>query len=85
LNGADLANADLSEARFKGTRLWGVTARRVKPPRGMGFLFSISTMFSKAKEKKTKVVDEKEKQRKKRIAELEAQADQKPPHWTGRR
>ncbi len=48
-------------------------------------LLSLSTVFSKAKEKKTRVSDQKEEQRRKRIAELEAQADQTPPHRTGRR
>jgi len=48
-------------------------------------LLSMSTTFHKAKQKKTSVVDQKEQQRKKRIAELEAEADQKPPHRTGRR
>jgi hypothetical protein len=48
-------------------------------------IFSLSTTFSKAKQKKTKATDQKEDKRKKRIAELEAAADQKPPHLTGRR
>ena len=49
----------------------------------MGLPLAVSTMFSKAKQKKTKVADLKEAQRKKRIAALEAEADQKPPHLTG--
>ena len=85
LAGADLANADLSEAKFKKTKIWGATARRAKPPKGWGVLLAVSTMFSKAKEKKTKVADKKEEERQKRIADLEAEADQKPPHLTGRR
>jgi uncharacterized protein YjbI with pentapeptide repeats len=85
LAGADLANADFSEAKFKGTKVWGATAHRVKAPGGMGMLFSLSTMFHQAKQKATKAVDVKQEQREKRIAELEAEADQKPPHRTGRR
>ena len=42
-------------------------------------------MFSKARQKKTQVADQKELLRKKRIAELEAEADARPPHRTGRR
>ena len=48
-------------------------------------LFSLSTTFSKAKEKKEKAADEKEAKRKKRIADLEARAEKMPPHRTGRR
>jgi hypothetical protein len=51
----------------------------------MGMLFSLSTMFHKAKQKKTKAADVKDQQRQKRIAALEAEADQKAPHLTGRR
>jgi uncharacterized protein YjbI with pentapeptide repeats len=83
--GADLANADLSEAVVKKAKLWGATARRAKAPSGKGFYLALSTMFSKAKEKKTKSVDEKEKARAKRIAALEAEADKRPPHATGKR
>jgi len=36
-------------------------------------------------QKATKAADVKQIQREKRIAELEAEADQKPPHLTGRR
>ena len=50
-----------------------------------GLLFALSTMFSKQKQKKTKAVGEKEKLRSKRIAKLEAEADKKPPHLTGKR
>ncbi len=85
LTGADLANADFSEAVFKKTKVWGATARETKPPKGKGAILSLSTVFSKAKEKKEKTADDKEKARKKRIAELEAGADKKPPHRTGRR
>ena len=85
LGGADLANADLSEAKFKKTKIWGATARRVKAPMGWSMLLAVSTMFSRAKEKKTETADVKEQQRKKRIAALEAEADQKAPHQTGRR
>jgi len=80
-----MANADFSEAVFKKTKVWGATARRTKPPRGKGLLFALSTMFSKQKQKKTKAVGEKEKLRSKRIAKLEAEADKKPPHLTGKR
>ena len=62
LKGADLANSDFSEAVFKKTKFWGATARRAKPPKGKGLLFSLSTSFSKAKEKKTKAADDKEVQ-----------------------
>ena len=48
-------------------------------------LFRSSTSFSKAKEKKTKAADQKEVKRQKRIAELEAQAEKRTPHQTGRR
>ena len=85
LKGADLANSDFTEAIFKKTKFWGATARRAKPPKGHGLLFSLSTTFSKAKEKQTKAADEKEAKRQKRIAELEAQASKKAPHLTGRR
>jgi hypothetical protein len=51
----------------------------------MGIVFSLSTMFHKAKQKQTKAADVKQQQRDKRIAELEAEADKKPPHRTGRR
>ena len=85
LTGADLANADFTEAIFKKTKVWGATARRTKPPKGRGAVFSLSTMFSKAKEKKEKTVDGKEKARQKRIAELESAAEKQPPHRTGRR
>ena len=85
LKGADLANSDFSEAVFKKTKFWGATARRAKPPKGKGLLFSLSTSFSKAKEKKTKAADDKESKRQKRIAELEAEASKKAPHLTGRR
>jgi uncharacterized protein YjbI with pentapeptide repeats len=85
LAGADLANADFSEATFKKTKVWGATAHRLKAPGGMGMMFSLSTMFHKAKQKATKVADVKQQARDKRIAELEAEADQKAPHQTGRR
>ena len=85
LAGADLANADFSEATFKKTKVWGATAHRLKAPSGMGMVFSLSTMFHKAKQKATKVADVKQQARDKRIAELEAEADQKAPHRTGRR
>ena len=85
LAGADLANADLTEAVVKKTKFWGATARRAKAPSGKGMVLALSTMFSKAKEKKTKSVDEKEKARAKRIAQLEAEADKRPPHATGQR
>jgi hypothetical protein len=42
-------------------------------------------MFSKAKEKKEKTSDDKERARKKRIADLEAAAEKTPPHRTGKR
>ena len=70
---------------FKKTKIWGATARRVRPPKGRGLVLAISTMFSKTKEKKTKALDEREKARMKRIAQLEAEADKKPPHLTGKR
>ena len=82
LVGADLANADLSEAIVKGAKLWGATARRAKAPSGRGLYLALSTMFSKAKQKKTKTLDLKEKARAKRIAQLEAEADKRPPHAT---
>ena len=85
LKGADLANADFSEAILKKAKFWGATARRTKAPSGKGLLLKLSTMFSKAKEKKTKTLDEKEKARLKRIAALEAEADKRPPHATGKR
>jgi hypothetical protein len=85
LSGADLANADFTEAVFKKAKIWGATARRAKPPKGMGFVFWLSTLFSRAKEKKEKTADDKEKARQKRIAEMEAAAEKTPPHRTGRR
>ncbi len=85
LSGADLANADFTEAVFKKTKFWGATARRAKAPAGKSLLFSLSTTFSKAKEKKTKAADEKETKRQKRIADLEADAAKRSPHQTGRR
>ena len=42
-------------------------------------------MFSKRKQKKTKSLDEKDKARAKRIAQLEAEADKRAPHLTGKR
>jgi hypothetical protein len=65
--------------------VWGATARRTKPPKGKGAILSLSTMFSKAREKKEKTTDDKERARKKRIAELEAAAEKTPPHRTGKR
>ena len=85
LKGADLANSDFTEAIFKKTKFWGATARRAKPPKGKGLLFSLSTTFSKAKEKKTKAADDKEAKRQKRISDLEAEASKKAPHLTGKR
>jgi hypothetical protein len=85
LGGADLANADFSEAIFKKAKVWGVTARRTIAPSGKGLIFAVSTIFSKKKQKKEKAATDKEKARQKRIASLEAEADKKPPHATGRR
>ena len=42
-------------------------------------------MFSKAKEKQDKVDDKKERARQKRIDELAAKAEKRPPHVTGKR
>ena len=85
LSGADLANADFSEAVFKRAKVWGATARRTLAPSGWGLFFALSTFFSKKKQKMEKVAVDKEKARQKRIAQLEVEADKKPPHATGRR
>jgi hypothetical protein len=45
----------------------------------------VSTFFSKAKEKQVKVEDVKEKARQKRIDELGARAEKRPPHASGKR
>ncbi len=48
-------------------------------------LLGLSTMFSKAKEKKGEVEDVKEKARQKRIEDLATQAEKRPPHASGKR
>jgi hypothetical protein len=45
----------------------------------------VSTLFSKAKEKQVEVEDVKEKARQRRIEELAAKAEKRPPHVTGKR
>jgi hypothetical protein len=42
-------------------------------------------MFSKAKEKQERGDDQKERARQKRIEELAAKAERRPPHVTGKR
>ena len=85
LSGADFANSDLSEAKFRKTKFWGASARNAKIPKGAGSMLWFSTLFSKAKEKQVEVEDVKEKARQKRIDDLEKKAEKRPPHASGKR